>query len=189
MWGKFSGVDRSNMEIVVIKNDITAIEVDAVVRPAAERGETQLNGTEPGASHRILERGGDILTQALGLCLPLRIGQAAMTPAGDLPCRYVIHSAMIDESSHPPTLENIKKSILAAIRCAEDHSLRSLAFPDMGLSFMGGSADIGMRSRAARAIIAMLDGFQTSRLTRVLLVDTNEETIRAFESALEALRE
>lgn len=171
------------MEIVVIRRDITALEVDAVVRPSTERGES-VNGLSGSSSLRILERGGASLSAALTPLLPIRIGQAAMTVAGQLPCRYVIHSPTAAEGSPGSSLEDVKKAILAAIRCAEDNALRSLAFPDMGLN-----GDSSTRSRSARAIVAMLNGFQTNRLSRVLLVDTNEDTMRAFEHAVESLRE
>lgn len=171
------------MEIVVIKSDITALEVDAVVRPSTEGGDI-VTGGSGSSSRKILERGGASVSAALTPLLPIRIGQAAMTVAGQLPCRYVIHSPTSAEASRGPTLDDVKKAMLAAIRCAEDNALRSVAFPDMGLD-----GDSSTRSRAARAIVAMLNGFQTNRLSRVLLVDTNEETIRAYEHALEALRE
>lgn len=167
------------MDIVVIRNDITTLEVDAVVRPSSERGPAA-----QAVSEKILERGGSPVSQALSSLRPPRIGEAVMTPGGQLPCRFVIHSPVQPDSSGVPTLDNIKKGILAAIRCAEDHQLRSIAMPNMGLE-----GDAGTRTRAARAILAMLAGFQTRQLSRILLVDNDEITLRAYESALEAFRE
>ena len=165
------------MEIVVIHQDITAIEVDAVVSPSAASG-----ATLEGPAARILERGGDQVSRALEPMWPLRIGEAVLTRGGALRSRYIIHAPTVPVPGQYPSLDDLKKATLAAVKCAEDNKLRSLANPDMGMN-----GDPGQRSRVARAMVSVLKGFDSSVLDRILLVDMNVEIVKAYETALAAL--
>jgi len=165
------------MEIVAIHQEITAIEVDAIVRPAAVNGATLL-----GPSSQLLANGGPALVAVLHSGLALSLGCAVLTAGGALRCRYLIHVATVSDSNQQPSLDALKKATLAALKCAEDSRFRSLAFPNMGFHH-----DSGPRARAARAIVMILKGFDPVFLNRVLLVDPDVEMIKHYEAAIDAL--
>ena len=66
---------------------------------------------------------------------PLQVGEAAVTGAGDLPCRWVIHAAAMGDT--PPTAESIRSATLHALRLAAEHRMTTLAFPVLGTGVGG----------------------------------------------------
>jgi O-acetyl-ADP-ribose deacetylase (regulator of RNase III) len=164
------------MNIVVIHKDVTALEVDAVVVPTSVQGDAL-----SGISSLIRSLSG--LLSLAAPALPIPIGSARLTPAGKLPCRFLIHTATVGSVQDVASLENLKQATVAAIKCAEENHLRSLAFPDLGLLALPSST-----SRAARAILSVMRAFDSSSLDRILLADPRDEVVRLSEAALEALQ-
>jgi O-acetyl-ADP-ribose deacetylase (regulator of RNase III) len=111
------------MKIIAMQGDITEVDVDAVVSP-----------TDPVPTQR--RRAEDQLVHNAGIEVeaetaargPLHVGDAMLTSAGKLRCRYVIH-APVGEASHLRDAEAVKISTLAALRCAAGNRLRSVAIP------------------------------------------------------------
>jgi O-acetyl-ADP-ribose deacetylase (regulator of RNase III) len=74
--------------IVLREGDITAEPVDAIVN-AANSGLVLGSGV----AGAIRERGGPSIQAECDAIGPIEVGDAAVTGAGDLPARYVIHAA------------------------------------------------------------------------------------------------
>jgi O-acetyl-ADP-ribose deacetylase (regulator of RNase III) len=113
----------------VEQGDISTFDGDAVVNAA--NNHLVLGAGVAGA---IRSRGGptiqaecDEIVRALG---PLRVGEAALTGAGDLPARWVIHAAAMGDT--PPTAESIRSSTRHALRLARERRMTSVAFPVLG---------------------------------------------------------
>lgn len=118
----------------VIDGDISTFDGDAVVNAAnnhlrlgtgvagaiAKRG----GGEIQEECHEIVRKGG-----------PLKVGGAAITGAGNLQARYVIHAAAMGDS--PVTPESIRNATRSALELAESHGIRSLAFPVLGTGIGG----------------------------------------------------
>jgi O-acetyl-ADP-ribose deacetylase (regulator of RNase III) len=66
---------------------------------------------------------------------PLRVGDAAVTGAGDLSCRWVIHAAAMGDE--PCTADSIRSSTRHALALAARHDMRSVAFPVLGSGVAG----------------------------------------------------
>jgi O-acetyl-ADP-ribose deacetylase len=117
--------------IVLRECDITREEVDAIVNAA--NSALQL-GT--GVAGAIRERGGPSIQEECDRIGPIAVGEAAVTGAGALPARFVIHAA-----SMPPGGRANEKSVRAAMRaslaCAREQGCRSIAVPALGAGVAG----------------------------------------------------
>jgi len=110
------------MKIVAVWGDITQVDVDAVV--CAEAGPREI-GRRNDELVRWAGQEVESEAQARG---PIHVGEAMLTTGGRLRCKYVIHAPMV-ETSEALDPEGVKKSTLAALRCAAGGRLRSLAIP------------------------------------------------------------
>jgi len=90
---------------------------------------------------------------------PLEVGGAAITGAGKLGVKYVIHAAAMGD--HPPTPESILSATTSALRLALEHEVTSLAFPVLGTGVGGFSFD-----EAARILVEEVKRF-TSDITEM----------------------
>ncbi len=122
------------MIVRVEQGDISTFDGDAVVNAANNH---LVLGV--GVAGAIRARGGpgiqaecDAYVRSNG---PLRVGEAALTGAGSLPCRWVIHAAAMGDS--PPSAESIRSSTRQALRLAAHENMGSVAFPVLG-SGVGG---------------------------------------------------
>ncbi|MBI4539621.1 MAG: macro domain-containing protein [Gemmatimonadetes bacterium] len=66
---------------------------------------------------------------------PLALGQAAVTGAGELAVRCVIHAAAMGDG--PPTAHSIRSATREALRLAEGRGVRTIAFPVLGAGIGG----------------------------------------------------
>lgn len=70
-----------------VLGDMTTEQVDAIVN-AANSNLAHLGGL----AEAIVDRGGQIIQTESTRLAPVAVGEAAVTSAGDLPCRWVIHA-------------------------------------------------------------------------------------------------
>jgi len=118
----------------VIDGDITTFDGDAVVNAA--NNHLRLGSGVAGA---IAKRGGGGIQEECHEIVrkngPLRVGGAAITGAGRLKVRYVIHAAAMGDL--PVTPDSIRNATRSALELAEKHDVRSLAFPILGTGVGG----------------------------------------------------
>jgi O-acetyl-ADP-ribose deacetylase len=117
--------------IHIEQGDLTSYRVDAVVNAA--NNELILGGGLAGAIRRA---GGPDIQAACDAHGPIQVGQAAITPAGNLPARSVIHQASMSMGS-PTTAEALRNSTRAALNLAEQYDIRTIAFPAVGTGIAG----------------------------------------------------
>jgi O-acetyl-ADP-ribose deacetylase (regulator of RNase III) len=70
-----------------VRGDMTSERVEAIVN-AANSNLAHLGGL----AEAIVDRGGFIIQEESSRLAPVAVGDAAVTSAGDLPCRWVIHA-------------------------------------------------------------------------------------------------
>jgi len=110
--------------------DITTYAGSAIVNAA--NNHLQLGAGVAGA---IARRGGPSIQEECDRHGTIRVGEAAVTGAGNLPCRYVIHAAAMGDE--PVSERSIRDAVLASLARAADLRLTDVAFPILG-SGIGG---------------------------------------------------
>lgn len=118
----------------VAEGDIATFQGDAVVNAANNHLRM---GT--GVAGAILRAGGWTIQEECDAYVrrngPLKVGEAAVTGAGNLPVRYVIHAAAMGDE--PVSRDSIRNSTRDALRLARENGVRTLAFPVLGTGVAG----------------------------------------------------
>jgi len=157
--------------------DITEVEVDAVVNAANNR--LQLGGGVAGAIRR---KGGPSIQKECDEIGPIPLGEAAVTGAGWLHAKYVIHAASM-ALGQETTAENLVASTRNSLLRADEHQLKTIAFPAVGTGIAGFPLE-----ECARLMLDTvrrhLDSGQ-STLEKVLFVLYDQAAYDAFATELD----
>lgn len=116
--------------IHVAQGDITDFVGDAIVNAA--NNHLVLGSGVAGA---IARKGGPEIQEECYRHGKIRVGEAAITGAGRLRARHVIHAAAMGDE--PATLETVRSATRHALRLALEHGLKTLAFPLLGTGVAG----------------------------------------------------
>ena len=116
--------------IRVAQGDITTYAGSAIVNAA--NNHLVLGAGVAGA---IARKGGPTIQAECDRYGPIQVGEAAITGAGNLPCRHVIHAAAMGDE--PVSERSIRDATRASLALAKQHGLRDVAFPILG-SGVGG---------------------------------------------------
>ncbi|KPK65248.1 MAG: Appr-1-p processing protein [Gemmatimonas sp. SG8_38_2] len=144
----------SRTTIRVERGDITEFTGDAIVNAA--NNQLRLGSGVAGAIRR---KGGPSIQQECYAHGPIHVGEAAITRAGDLPARFVIHAAAMGDE--PASLASIEGSTRQSLELAEDHDVRTIAFPILASGVAGFPLE-----EATRTML---------RVIRAYLVETSSE--------------
>ena len=119
-------------KIILKQGDITGVEVDAIVNAA--NIELVLGGGVAGAIHK---KGGPSIQGECNKLAPVPLGEAAITGAGDLKAKYVIHAASMGLRGPLTTKESLLNSVKNSLKRSEEKKLKSIAFPAIGTGIAG----------------------------------------------------
>ena len=166
-------------EIHIEQGDLTACEVDAIVNAA--NSDLVLGGGLAGAIRR---KGGPSIQAECDRHGPVEIGQAAITGAGDLPARYVIHQASMGLGGRT-TAQSLRDSTRAVLELAEQNQVRTLALPATGT----GIAGFGVGECAEIMLDEVLGHVRgPTSLTDVYFVLFDAATKQAFQDVLDRVQ-
>ena len=158
--------------IVLQEGDITEAQVDAIVNAANSRLELGA-----GVAGAIREKGGPAIQAECDAIGPIAVGEAALTGAGALPARHVIHAAGMALGG-AASEESVRSSMRRSLELARELGCRSIAVPAIG----AGAGGVSTR-RCAEVLIAEawrhLSGETT--LAEIRFVLFGEPTFRIFE--------
>jgi O-acetyl-ADP-ribose deacetylase (regulator of RNase III) len=160
--------------IVIIAGDLVEQDVDAIVNAA--NSDLILGGGVAGA---IRMRGGPSIQAECTAHGPVNVGEAAITGAGDLPARHVIHAASMALGGNTTTV-SLQSSMDDALRLAREKGVRTIAIPAVGTGIAGFPMDECARVMAGCLSRAIAQGWEPEEVRFVLFGDGAR---RAFETA------
>jgi O-acetyl-ADP-ribose deacetylase (regulator of RNase III) len=118
--------------IVIQQGDLTEMDVDAIVNAA--NNDLILGAGVAGAIHR---KGGDEIQKECTAIGSIPVGYAAITGAGKLKARHVIHAASMDLGGLRTTAKSLRTSTAHSLRLASERNLTTIAFPAVGTGVSG----------------------------------------------------
>jgi len=164
-----------------VEGDITTLEVDAIVNAANPH--LQHGG---GVAWAISRGGGPIIQQESDRWIaehgPLEPGDAAVTAAGDLPSRIVIHVTGPVYRRGQDNVGLLAGAVAAALTAAHQHGCSSVAVPTISSGIYGYPRD-----EAARVIVEAARVWtreHPSALDEVIFVGYDQLATTAFATAL-----
>ena len=165
--------------VAVERGDITAQEVDAIVNAA---GPSLAMST--GVAATIKRKGGGLIEEEALRQGPIEVGEAVLTPGGNLPATHVIHAVAVGPDLKTDA-ETVARTTRAVLALADKHRLTSLALPAVGT----GAGQVAPPAAAEAMLTAVLTHLKSSKtaLKRVVFILHQDETFRAFTDTLKRL--
>ena len=160
------------MPFEIVRNDITNMQVDAIVNTANPRPVIGL-----GTDSAIHEKAGPELLLARQKIGNIDVGLAAMTPAFSLPAKFVIHTVgpvwMGGDEDEEMLLRSCYETSLAL---AAEYGCRSIAFPLISSGNYGFPKD-----KALQVAISAFSNFLLNNEMQIYLVVFNRDAYRLSE--------
>jgi len=162
------------------QGDLTNADVDAIVNAA--NNDLILGGGVAGA---IRVKGGPEIQRKCDRIGPIALGEAAITGAGRLRARHVIHAASM-RLGESTSETNLRAATRNSLKRADENSLKTIAFPAIGTGIAGFPIE-----RCAQVMLeevrAHLD--RPTTLERVEFVLFDRRSLAVFERALARMKD
>jgi O-acetyl-ADP-ribose deacetylase (regulator of RNase III) len=162
----------------LIHGDLTEEKVDAIVNAA--NAQLMHGGGVAGA---IVYRGGEEIQWESDAWVrehgPVQHDRPAITGAGSLPCRYIIHAVgpVWGEGDEDAKLS---AAVAGALRLADDRGFHSLSLPAISTGIFGFPKDRGAQV-ILKTVIEFFTKHKTSPLKEVRLTLIDEPSVRIFK--------
>ena len=160
--------------VLIFSGDLIEQDVDAIVNAA--NNDLVLGGGVAGAIRRA---GGHSIQDECDAHGPIRVGEAAITGAGSLRARYVLHAASMALGGKT-TRDALRSAMDDVFRIAHRHHIETMAIPAVGTGIAGFPIDECGRVMAESLRVALSEGWQATEVRFVLF---GEAAKTPFETA------
>jgi len=167
-------------KIVLQQGDLTETDADAIVNAA--NNDLKLGGGLAGVIRR---KAGDALQRECDAIGTIPVGGAAITSAGKLKARHVIHAASM-QLGGLTTGRALRSSTAHSLRIAAEKGLRTIAFPAIGTGIGG----FPLSECAAIMLKEAAEHLKSpTSLEKIYFVLFDKPALSAFEKALREMKE
>lgn len=169
------------MPLLIIRNDITKMQVDAVVNPSNSmlqcgRGTSQAIFNEAGAK---------VLAGALAEIGECSEGEAVITKGFNLPAKYIIHAVCPKwRGKDAETYELLGRSYTSALMLAKQYALKTVAFPLLSSGFYGWP-----KAEALHEATAAISRFLLAEDMTVYIVLYDHESVEIGKKLFSSVKE
>jgi O-acetyl-ADP-ribose deacetylase (regulator of RNase III) len=162
-------------KIELRQGDLTEADVDAIVNAA--NNDLMLGGGVAGA---IRIKGGPTIQQECGRIGTIALGEAAITGAGRMRARHVIHAASM-RLGESTSEANLRAATRNSLMRANENALKTIAFPAIGTGIAGFPIE-----QCAQVMLEEVRKHlnSTTTLERVEFVLFDRRSLEVFERAL-----
>ena len=166
-------------KIELRQGDLTEADVDAIVNAA--NNELMLGGGVAGA---IRIKGGPAIQQECDKIGTIALGEAAITGAGLLRARHVIHAASM-RLGEPTSEANLRAATRNSLMRANENALKTIAFPAIGTGIAGFPIE-----RCAQVMLEEVREHLSGKTTleRVEFVLYDRRSLEIFERAFAEMK-
>jgi O-acetyl-ADP-ribose deacetylase (regulator of RNase III) len=165
--------------ITLLEGDVTEQRVDAIVNAA---NSALVLGS--GVAGAIAEKGGPEIQAECDRHGPIEVGGAALTGAGALPARYVIHAAGMPPGGRV-TEESLRACLRASFALASERGCETIAVPAIGTGVGG----LGLQRCAEISLSEAREHLAgATRLREIRFVLFGEPAFRVFEMVNDAAK-
>ena len=172
-------MDLETGTVEVVHGDLTLEQVDAIVNAANSQ---LLHGG--GLAAAIVRRGGRTIQEESFAVAPVEAGHAAVTGAGDLPCRWVVHAVGPVWGEGDET-RKLRSAVRSSLDRSAELGARSVALPAISTGIFGYPLADGARV-IADEVVAWLRSHTGEPVALVRLVAIDEDTVAALGEGLDA---
>lgn len=165
----------------LVTGDITTLDVEAIVNAA--NAQLAPGGGVCGAIHRAAGPGlAADCAEAVRVLGPCPTGKARITPAHDLPARWVIHAVgPVWQGGDAREAALLAEAYRYALRLAGERGLTSIAFPAISTGIFGYPLEAATRV----AVGTVRDTLpKTPAIERVVFCAFDAETARVYETIM-----
>lgn len=170
---------NTGKKLVLVQGDITEEKVDAIVNAA--NSYLQHGG---GVAAAIVRKGGYEIQEESNHIGYVPVGEAAITGAGRLPAKYVIH-AVGPRWGEGDEDTKLKNAVLNSLKLAAQKNLKKISLPAISAGIFGFPKD-----RCARIILKTVKEYLAahpeSSLKEVRICLFDKPTVEAFEKEFAA---
>lgn len=131
-----------------------------------------------GVAGAIRQAGGPSIQAECDRHGPIALGEAAVTGAGKLQVRYVIHAAIMANESEPVTADVIRRCTESALRAAAERGVTRLGAPVLG----SGVGRLPLREAAGVMLDAIATSPHADALDVIVLFGYRTEDAEALEA-------
>lgn len=170
-----------NNRIILIKGDITKLEVDAIVNAA---NSTLLGGG--GVDGAIHKAGG---RQIIEECIAIRnkqvgcpTGEAVITTGGLLKAKFVIHTVgPVWNGGNDDEDKLLSSCYVNSLKLAEENNIKTIAFPNISTGVYGFP-----KERAAHIAVKTVQNYlrENESIEKVIFASFNEENYQLYSKLL-----